>query len=61
VRLAGSMLATMSRTTFTPWRLLRLSYGVVMSAMVLWPPITRLEMGQETKAALGSTRVTSMP
>ena len=31
-----------------------------MSAMVLVPPSTRFEIGQETKAALGSTSVTRM-
>ena len=39
----------------------KIAYGVVMSASVLLPPITRLEIGQETNAGLGSTRVTSMP
>jgi hypothetical protein len=33
---------------------------MVMSAMVLVPPSTRLEIGQEMKAALGSTSVTRM-
>jgi len=32
-----------------------------MSAMVLLPPITRLEIGQEMKLSLGSTSVTWMP
>ena len=32
-----------------------------MSAMLLLPPKTRLDIGQETNDVLGSTRVTLMP
>jgi hypothetical protein len=54
-----SMAVAVSRTTRTPWRSSP-EYGVVMSAMVLNPPSTMLEIGHETNASLGSISTTSM-
>lgn len=49
-----------SLTTVTPWLRDRPVYGVVMSAIFWLPPITRLEIGQDTKALFGSTSTTSI-